>query len=404
MDFRLCGMVVLSSNLTSKGTHEMKANPRDGQTVGVVIFSGFNPRAVLAFLRTLVKTNVRFGIVASSETDEIFRTDYKDYVTAVRSQESLVKNDIERCICLTRKRLNCEILVIAPSTEFLNRFMLNEQAFFSSIRVQVPLVDRNIYELVSDKKSFGDLCLNYGLKIPEEFDSVDKAFLPFVAKPISYKSKNGNINAPVLIKNKEEMEFFFEKFNHSEFYYQKFISGESYYLLYYFSRSGAVDRLSMKNILQQPEGKSIIASELSDVHLTPISDQYEKLFMDLNFIGLVMVELRKHNDDFYMIEANPRFWGPSQIFVDANLNLFAAFLNDWIGPVCAVADGSFISSAKYFWMAGLLEQGSPLDCACHVGDDDAVKILGRLGEFVSSDIYMRPDSIEIGLDVWRKVK
>ena len=379
----------------------MKAKAQGLEKVGIVIFSGFNPRALIAFLRTLIKTEVRFGIIACSESDDIFRTTYKDHVTAVRSHEPLVKEEIERCITLTRKKLNCERLVIAPSTEFLNRFMLSERAFLEEIGAQAPLVDQNLYELVSDKKSFGDLCQKNGLKIPEELDRADAAYLPFVAKPTYYESKAGNINTPVLIKKKEDLENFFTNYNVAEFYYQKYIYGESYYLLYYFGRSGSVERLSMKNILQQPEGKSIIASELSDIHLTQISEQYENLFKSLNFFGLVMVELRKQDNQFYMIEANPRFWGPSQIFVDANLNLFVAFLNDWIGSTYAVTNGAFNGSAKYLWMAGLLDQASPLDCACHVGADDAVKILGRLGEFVSSDIYMRPDSIEIGMDVWR---
>ena len=30
-----------------------------------------------------------------------------------------------------------------------------------------------------------------------------------------------------------------------------------------------------------------------------------------------------------MIEANPRFWGPSQLFVDAGFNLFESFLFDY---------------------------------------------------------------------------
>ena len=41
-----------------------------------------------------------------------------------------------------------------------------------------------------------------------------------------------------------------------------------------------------------------------------------------------MVEVKHLSNKNYMIEANPRFWGPSQLFVDAGINLFEAFLVD----------------------------------------------------------------------------
>ena len=54
---------------------------------GVLIFSGYNPRATFSFLRTLVKNSVPFGIIASGKNDKIFLTKYKDNVLVVRSSK-----------------------------------------------------------------------------------------------------------------------------------------------------------------------------------------------------------------------------------------------------------------------------------------------------------------------------
>ncbi|MEJ6116368.1 hypothetical protein, partial [Aeromonas salmonicida] len=210
----------------------------------------------------------------------------------------------------------------------------------------------------------------------------------------------GAIHSPVILKNNYDLECFFARADCDDFYFQEYVSGETYYLLYYFERSGLVEKLSMRNLIQQPNGKSVIASVLSDIHSSSISDSYERLLSSMNFFGLVMIELKKYKDKYYMIEANPRFWGPSQLFVDAQHNLFINFLNDWIGVSHSVKTGVFNKNAKYFWMGGLIESISSSPCTCHLEDTDAVAMLGGLGAFMSNDIYMRSDTIQIGLKYW----
>ena len=98
----------------------------------------------------------------------------------------------------------------------------------------------------------------------------------------------------------------------------------------YFSVSGKVYSLSQTNLIQQDNGKSIIAAEInSSFYRTKYADRVRNLFMSINFTGLVMVEIRQRGNKNFIIEANPRFWGPAQLFVDARYNLFEAFLSDW---------------------------------------------------------------------------
>ena len=56
----------------------------------ILIFSGFNPRAVLAFIRTLEKNNISdYGIIANGICDRIFLTKYASKVIYVRKEKRI---------------------------------------------------------------------------------------------------------------------------------------------------------------------------------------------------------------------------------------------------------------------------------------------------------------------------
>jgi predicted ATP-grasp superfamily ATP-dependent carboligase len=374
----------------------MKETRASQNEIGFIVFSGFNCRAVVAFLRTLTKFSIKFSIIASSSDDEIFRTSYRNNVVGIRESTSLNIDEIIRLFIKAKSKLNCSELIFAPSSEFLNRFMLRHLDILRSIGVSVPLVNELLYSEISDKQRFGEICSQNGLKVPPLIEFAGEQHIPFVAKPIRYENANGVIHSPFLIESSQDLEIF-SQMDSEDFYFQKFISGNSYYLLYYFDKSGKVSRLSMRNTLQQPGGKSIIAAEISCIHKKEISTGYENLFRNLGFFGLVMVELRKEADEFYMIEANPRLWGPSQIFVDAKYNLFIPLINDWMGTDFPLTDGEIDDDAKYFWTAGLFNQGQPLKCITHMAPSDQILWLSDLGKYIASDVYMRSDTMDIYL-------
>ena len=91
---------------------------------GILVFSGFNTRAVIAFIRTLEKNNVLYGIIAKSNIDDIFQTDYAKKVVAIRDTIQLNLKDILNSIEKAKFNLRCNEYIIAPSTEALNRFIL----------------------------------------------------------------------------------------------------------------------------------------------------------------------------------------------------------------------------------------------------------------------------------------
>lgn len=359
----------------------------------IVIFSGYNDRAVISFIRTLEKKKIRYAVIARDNSDLIFKTKYKDNVLITRSSPSLEINFVEDALNFVKKKFNANEVLLAPSTETLIRFFLKYQAELNKINAIMPVVSQSLYELISNKKSFSDLCLQYDINVPKEFADYNSTIPPFVAKPKEYESNGNKIYNPVLIFNKKQKDDFAKCHDITAFYYQEYIEGKSKYLLYYFDQNGIAYKFSQENIMQQGEGKSMLAAKTSDYHLNEISVKFEHLFKSENFFGLVMVELKIYDNKDYMIEANPRFWGPSQLFVDANANFFEALLYDY-GFIYSRPSFKKTKDTSYFWFGGFYKSITNGQASTICTYEDFLK----LDKWITNDVYKREDTIDVFLE------
>lgn len=358
----------------------------------IVIFSGYNQRAVIAFIRTLKKNRIEdYVIIASSEDDSILKTAYRDKVYYVRKKKQLDSQEIFGV--LTELGSNCEDMLIAPSTEALNRFLLENRRELEAIGCIIPLVDSALYEKISDKESFYELCRSRGLKVPSIIEGCNDTWpMPFVAKPKRYTASDGKQYAPVIVYDEEQKKRFLNNYNCDDFDIQEFVTGRSLYLFYYFPKDGSPLRFSQENICQQPGGKSILLAVPSDIHNLSIADEYERLFVGEGYRGMVMVEVRQSGQDYYMIEANPRFWGPSQLCVDSGVNYFEAFLKDY--GITIEDAGAYNADAKYMWLSGF--NGEPeTDNECVWHGDGFEMYLKNKQAFLAYDIYSREDTKDV---------
>jgi hypothetical protein len=360
---------------------------------GFIIFSGYNQRAVITFLRTLAREKIEFGIIASSTSDPIFDTAYAGRVFDIRRGPELTVKLVIESMKKVRKKIMADSCVIAPSTEALNRFLLENRGIIEKNGFDIPLVGKKLYGAISDKLAFTLLCRKNRIAVPGGYPALKAAKLPFAAKPKKYFSAGGKIYEPVLVLDKTERENFEKKYRASDFYFQEYVEGKSIYLLYYFSKDGRVYKYSQENLAQQPFGKSIIAAKSSAWHNTAESFKYERLFKKLGFTGLVMVEVRKRGNKFYMIEANPRFWGPSQLFVDAGINLFEPFIYD-LGMKKEEPRFGRQKNARYFWYGGMkAARNTGKDCIFYGGRGKMLP--GDISGWISKDIYNRADTAGI---------
>lgn len=361
----------------------------------ILIFSGFNQRSVISFIRTLEANNIDFAIIAIPVTDSIFLTEYSEKVLSVRKYKTLDINDILNSIETVKEKIQADEYIIAPSTEALNRFLLEYRVEFENAGCKIPLVEKKVYESISNKYSFGQICRNYGINIPEEVDIHKQIAFPIVAKPIEYYSTNNEILSPVIIQDSRDFNSFISRYNTKDFYYQEYVNGRSYYLLYYYHSNGDVYKFSQENLIQQPGGKSILAAIPSNIHISNEADKYERLFKELNFFGLVMIEVKQNENSNYMIEANPRFWGPSQLFVDADANFFEAFLHD-VGVLDNVSfpeEHNFL--AKYFWFGGLEKYMEKSLNEIVFYNYNTERLYREFWDLLKSDIYYKKDTKNI---------
>ncbi len=359
-----------------------------------LIFSGYNQRAVVAFCREATRLKVPFCIFAKSEEDTIFKTIYKEQVYAIRTEKLLLKADLDVCIAKTKTATNFTDFIILPSSEFLVRFFLENRAYYEHLNCTVPLVSSTLYAKVSDKYSFGKLCEEYGLLIPLEYQKPEHLHYPFVAKPRLYFSNSSarTLN-PYLILTEADWNEFLNKEETDAFYYQEFITGACYYLLYYLSNKQNDVCYSQKNLVQQAGGKSMIVAQSSDVHHLPIGKKYVNMLKKEGFEGLIMIELKKKGDEFVMIEANPRLWGPSQLFVDAGVPIFEAFIKDQ-GFEIQINEVSEIKDVMYFWNGGMAEDHKHAkEIAYHEYTPDLLD--DNLEKLLACEVYLREDTKDI---------
>lgn len=362
---------------------------------GIVIFTGYNTRAVVSFCRFLKLHGLRAHLIAINSKDPIFLTDYSEWVHSTRESLDL---EINRCIeyfKIIKKDFDYHSLMLAPTSEYLNRFFLSNNNIIEKEMVSIPLVNIASYKRISDKYSFRNLCREYGLAVPHLVNhNLDK--FPFVAKKKVYDACPRSQAKPYLIFNELDHKKFSENEIENDFYFERLIEGESNYLFYYVSPSGLVLSHSQQNLIQQANGKSIIAARPSGIHNEPIGKQYSDLFLSLNFHGLVMVEVRKYRNRYYMIEANPRFWGPLQFVVDNQPSMIKQFLLDQ--GISTNGEAKYIDRKtdcyNYFWYGGyVLDKIKGNSPTFHQYDESVFN--EALPNWMSADVFLQKDSIQL---------
>jgi hypothetical protein len=94
-----------------------------------------------------------------------------------------------------------------------------------------------------------------------------------------------------------------------------------------------------------------------------------------------------------MIEANPRLWGPSQLFVDSGVPLFEGFLCD-NGFDVKLSEKYQSTYSRYFWSGGFIEtMRKKKKLIFHDYLNETFE--EEFALFFDADIYKRHDSINL---------
>lgn len=287
---------------------------------------------------------------------------------------------------------------LAPTSESLIRFFLVRRHLLEKRDITLPVVSHTLYQRLSDKEAFGELCLAAGLTIPRFLHDPTNADLPFVAKPKTYDLATPI--APLLIMTEQERVALLCHPNLERFYLQEYVNGRSIYLLFHFAQDGSVQLCSQENLVQQPNGKSIIGAITANVHCSEKCKPYIDMLKSAGFHGLIMIEIRiKSDDSWCVIEANPRLWGPSQFVIDVaeGHNLFDAFLEDCGFDSPPAVKITNIRLSRYFWFGGLMQTlRTGKQPAFH--NYSADQMLEDFPLWLAADVYRRPDTFNIFIE------
>lgn len=322
-----------------------------------IVFTGGNDRAVLAFLRALRLCGERAHVVARTADDRVLRTSFRRDVRWIRPTHALSLDVAREAIARVREAAGDSPLVVLPSTEYLNLFLLEHRSQIEGMGCAVPLVGRDLYALLTGKRTAADFFAANGIACPRELDPCRHPAVPLVAKPRCNVARSGESLYPHLLESREQLAGFLRDHDSSDYFFQEFVRGDSLYLLFHLGRDGHDVLWSQRNLLQQPDGKSMLLAEASDFHHSATAARMVEALRAKGFHGLGMIEVLRSGDRDVFIEMNPRIWGPAQFCIDQHQPLLQAFIGESLydHPARFLACNAGRRRRRYLWSGGILE-------------------------------------------------
>ena len=331
------------------------------------------------------KHNIPFLIIANGDEDTILHTQYRKNVALIRDYNRMDIIYIKEII----QRINIDYkykqVYIVPNSEYIIRFIFENKASLQEIGVNIDyLGEQSLYEMLSDKISFYNLCRTHGMCVPLNFED-EKLKYPIVIKPKRYFDSNNKVYYPQMINNKKELDAFLNGKKEEDFFLQEYIEGKSYYLLFYIGENTEVV-YSQKNILQQPYGKSMIYCKPHRFEIK-IYQPFISMFREIGYKGMIMIELIKKDGQYYCIEANPRLWGPIQLTLDNRVPIIENFIKE-CGFYIETFTEEVLYKNVYYWNGGYVEA---LDKYGYIIDHD-VNEEKNINELIKVEVYNREDT------------
>ncbi|WCE03216.1 hypothetical protein [Pseudoxanthomonas sp. JBR18] len=355
-----------------------------------MVFSGANERALIAICRSFAARRVPCAIVARPGEDPMRLTKYRTWIATTRGSDALDLDDMLACVAQLVARHPGQSLTFLPTAESINRLVLEHRDRFEQAGLRVRLVDADLYVAVSDKARLLALAEGFGLPAPPSLEAPTPQTLPLVAKPKTEFAPDGRKLYPELIFDTAALQAFQRNADPALYFFQTYLEGASYYYLAHFAADGTATFAYQRNLLQQANGKSIIAAELCTCPDLETREKLTALFRSVNYRGYAMIETMEIDGRHYLIEVNPRFWGPWSLAERAGFKPEA-----FAGTCAPLPPGR--QGAGYLWMGGwLMDWGRRRRVRVY----PAARALSwprRLG-LLAQELYLRRDTFRLFLN------
>jgi len=323
----------------------------------VVIFTGANERAIGAFCRSLQREHIDFVLITRNAKDLLYHTRLRRHLFAQRTLDSLDENEFKRLLLDVKTHYPERALTVAPSAESINRLLLGMQEWMHHEGIQGINVSSQIYELFSDKEKLLAAAVKAGLEIPPLIEHLSESQLPFVLKPKVESIAKGQRIYPLLVRNAAEYVEHVASYDATRYLIQRYIDGQSFYYLYFRNDVGVL-ALYQRNIAQQAAGKSIVAAELVSCPNSATDQRLRALLEQYEYRGFIMFEVMESAGQHFLIEANPRMWGPMQLALENGFRASWLVQAQHDSPQMAETRRflRFWRREKYLWLGGFAGQ------------------------------------------------
>lgn len=319
------------------------------KTVCPVILTGYNERAVVALCRFFSSIEREFFLVARDSKDVIYITEWGSNVIIERATAEL---NIDLFFNIAKLLHNRGFKpCLCPTSEFLNRFVFENQGQLIHQGWHWIFPEYQIYKDLSDKYSSPyHIERVLGLNPPAaQKQGVWQA--PCVLKPKS-NLQNGTVLYPKICMNEAELLLALEDIDTDHWFSQVLIDGQSFYLCGYLDKRGGWNYFWQENMLQQPNGKSIVLARCCENPGVDVSRLMRGLHQ-MDYHGPFMMEvIRDKYNVLHFIEINPRFWGPLDLARRACPEILQRFLSDMDDEPFAAESKSQNAQHMYAWAYG----------------------------------------------------
>lgn len=304
----------------------------------VVVIAGTAVGSVLSIIEGIKKhydINA-YVICLSEESKVIFESSKMIYETLflTASSSSAFKENIERWYLKNQFQFK-PILYFTTDTSC---YLISQYRNWFEERFIMCLPSNEIINIYTQKGIAELDAKKHGLDIPKTstidnmgdvYDIINSFNFPVIIKPKStYNSKSNPFKVKLLDKlNFKEVVSIYLKDGY-DFVCQEFIPGEdasSYFYLFYRSKSGKVNDLVGRKILQNPPRAGIMAKGVIEEH-NDLTNVCRKFISNIDYVGIGGIEFKKFNEKYYFIEMSTRLEG---FFKISNFSTYPISINSY---------------------------------------------------------------------------
>lgn len=261
-----------------------------------------------------------FNILKKEYNDDIilcsFHNDYLSYFSGklIYNREIYYidqKYFISSIDSILEKFLDDEIVIFPTEEKTMNFIYKYANDLDKRVKYQFP--NKDVFDLVREKKSLTDFCLSINIPVPKEYDVKKicefKNHLPLIAKPRIGSGSRGIF----LLNSIEDITYFDKKVNNKKDYLvqEKIANGLNVEGCFLMCKDGVIINYYTHNRIRTFPITGGVTTHSKINKNIKLFNASSKVVLKLNYTGLLMIEFlydRKDNK-YKLIEINPRIWG-----------------------------------------------------------------------------------------------